>query len=59
VNAEQASKRTMCSPSESGRPPNASDFSQILSESGYSLLKVGSIGLLVDPLTDAQEMPVA
>jgi hypothetical protein len=28
-------------------------------ESGYSLLKVRSIGLLVDPSTDAQEMPVA
>ena len=26
---------------------------------GYSLLKVRSIGLLVDPSTDAQEMPVA
>ena len=59
ANAEQASTRTMCSPSKSGRLPNASDFSQILSESGYNLLKVGSIVLLVDPLTDAQEMPVA
>ena len=28
-------------------------------KSGYSLLKVRSIGLLVDPSTDAQEMPVA
>ena len=32
---------------------------QNLRSSGYSLLKVRSIGLLVDPSTDAQEMPVA